>query len=163
VGSANSAVDAALETCRKGAIVTMVVREPEIQQNVKYWVRPDIINRIKEGSINAWFNSSVDAITAHDVTITTPEGTKQIANDYVLAMTGYMPDFTFLQNIGVEIETIENNRQPAHNPNTLETNVPGIFLAGVICGGMQTNKWFIENSRVHAPMITSTIAKRIFG
>ena len=105
VGSANSAVDAALETYRKGAYVTMVIREPEIQQNVKYWVRPDIINRIKEGSINAWFNSSVDAITAHDVTITTPEGTKQIANDYVLAMTGYMPDFTFLQNMQLKLRS----------------------------------------------------------
>ena len=163
VGSANSAVDAALETCRKGAYVTMVIREPEIQQNVKYWVRPDIINRIKEGAITAWFNSSVEAITANDVTISTPIGIKQIANDYVLAMTGYMPDFTFLQNMGVDIDTIENNRQPTHNPNTLETNVPGIFLAGVICGGMQTNKWFIENSRVHAPIITSILAKRIFG
>lgn len=160
VGSANSAVDAALETCRKGANVTMVVREPEIQHNVKYWVRPDIINRIKEGSITAWFNSSIDAITENEVTITTPEGSKKLQNDYVLAMTGYMPDFSFLKMMGVGIETKDNNTLPIHNPITLETNVPGIFLAGVICGGMQTNKWFIENSRVHATIITTEIVNQ---
>lgn len=161
VGSANSAVDAALETYRKGAEVTMVIREPEIQQNVKYWVRPDIVNRIKEGSINAWFNSSIKEISENEVIISTPEGEIHISNDFVLAMTGYMPDFSFLQQMGIEIVEKDNIVLPDHNPDTLESNVAGIFLAGVICGGSQTNKWFIENSRIHAPIITEEIKKRL--
>jgi putative YpdA family bacillithiol system oxidoreductase len=161
VGSANSAVDAALETYRKGAEVTMVIREPEIQQNVKYWVRPDIVNRIKEGSINAWFNSSIKEISENEVIISTPEGEIHISNDFVLAMTGYMPDFSFLQQMGIEIVEKDNIVLPNHNPDTLESNVAGIFLAGVICGGSQTNKWFIENSRIHAPIITEEIKKRL--
>jgi thioredoxin reductase (NADPH) len=161
VGSANSAVDAALETYRKGSEVTMVIREPEIQQNVKYWVRPDIVNRIKEGSINAWFNSSIKEISESEVIISTPEGEIQISNDFVLAMTGYMPDFSFLQKMGIEIVEKDNIVLPNHNPDTLESNVDGIFLAGVICGGSQTNKWFIENSRIHAPIITEEIKKRL--
>ena len=161
VGSANSAVDAALETYRKGAEVTMVIREPEIQQNVKYWVRPDIVNRIKEGSINAWFNSNIKEISESEVIISTPEGEIQISNDFVLAMTGYMPDFSFLQKMGIEIVEKDNILLPDHNPDTLESNVAGIFLAGVICGGSQTNKWFIENSRIHAPIITEEIKKRL--
>jgi thioredoxin reductase (NADPH) len=161
VGSANSAVDAALETYRKGSEVTMVIREPEIQQNVKYWVRPDIVNRIKEGSINAWFNSSIKEISESEVIISTPEGEIQISNDFVLAMTGYMPDFSFLQKMGIEIVEKDNIVLPNHNPSTLESNVDGIFLAGVICGGSQTNKWFIENSRIHAPIITEEIKKRL--
>jgi putative YpdA family bacillithiol system oxidoreductase len=161
IGSANSAVDAALETYRKGSEVTMVIREPEIQQNVKYWVRPDIVNRIKEGSINAWFNSSIKEISESEVIISTPEGETKISNDFVLAMTGYMPDFSFLQNMGIEIVEKDNIVLPNHNPDTLESNVAGIFLAGVICGGSQTNKWFIENSRIHAPIITEEIKKRI--
>jgi len=161
VGSANSAVDAALETYRKGSEVTMVIREPEIQQNVKYWVRPDIVNRIKEGSINAWFNSSIKEISESEVIISTPEGEIQISNDFVLAMTGYMPDFSFLQKMGIEIVEKDNIVLPNHNPDTLESNVAGIFLAGVICGGSQTNKWFIENSRIHASMITEQIKKRL--
>ena len=161
VGSANSAVDAALETYRKGAEVTMVIREPEIQQNVKYWVRPDIVNRIKEGSISAWFNSSIKEISENEVIISTPEGEIHISNDFVLAMTGYMPDFSFLQQMGIEIVEKDNIVLPDHNPDTLESNVAGIFLAGVICGGSQTNKWFIENSRIHAPIITEEIKKRL--
>jgi len=161
VGSANSAVDAALETYRKGSEVTMVIREPEIQQNVKYWVRPDIVNRIKEGSINAWFNSSIKEISESEVIISTPEGEIQISNDFILAMTGYMPDFSFLQKMGIEIVEKDNIVLPNHNPDTLESNVAGIFLAGVICGGSQTNKWFIENSRIHASIITEQIKKRL--
>jgi putative YpdA family bacillithiol system oxidoreductase len=139
----------------------MVIREPEIQQNVKYWVRPDIVNRIKEGSINAWFNSSIKEISESEVIISTPEGEIQISNDFVLAMTGYMPDFSFLQKMGIEIVEKDNIVLPNHNPSTLESNVDGIFLAGVICGGSQTNKWFIENSRIHAPIITEEIKKRL--
>jgi thioredoxin reductase (NADPH) len=161
IGSANSAVDAALETFRKGAEVTMVVREPEIQQNVKYWVRPDIVNRIQEGSIKAWFNSNIKQIDKEEVTISTPNGIVSISNDFVLAMTGYMPDFSFLQKIGIEIVEKDGILLPNHNSNTMESNVPGIFLAGVICGGTQTNKWFIENSRVHASIIVEEIKKRL--
>ncbi|UXX80733.1 YpdA family putative bacillithiol disulfide reductase [Reichenbachiella carrageenanivorans] len=156
VGAANSAVDVALETYRKGADVTMVVREPEINPRVKYWVRPDIENRIKESSIKAYFNSSIAEIKKTEVTIDTPNGKVNLENDFVLAMTGYQPSFTFLKSLGITIGS-DDMQTPAHNPETMETNVAGIFLAGVVCGGLQTNKWFIENSRVHAEMITKKI------
>ncbi len=157
VGSANSAVDVALETYRKGAKeVTMVIREPEISEKVKYWVRPDMVNRINEGTIKAYFNSSITEITEQAITVKTPEETLSIENDFVLAMTGYQPDFTFLKSCGIQIGDDEF-KTPHYDPETQETNVPGIFLAGVICGGLKTNKWFIENSRVHAEVIISHI------
>lgn len=160
VGAANSAVDVALEVYRKGAkSVTMIVRETEINSRVKYWVRPDIENRIKEGSITAHFNSSITAITEHTVDIETPEGSQTIENDFVLAMTGYQPDFTFLEHLGVEIGADEF-KTPKYDEVTMETNVPGIYLAGVICGGLKTNSWFIENSRVHAEMIIADIKSK---
>ncbi|SMD34043.1 thioredoxin reductase (NADPH) [Reichenbachiella faecimaris] len=158
VGAANSAVDVALETYRKGAEVTMVVREPEINPRVKYWVKPDIENRIKESSILAYFDSSITEIREKEVDIQTSKGSKTLANDFVLAMTGYQPNFTFLKSMGVKIESDEM-QTPAHNPETMETNVKGIYLAGVICGGLQTNKWFIENSRIHAEVIIKEIVK----
>jgi thioredoxin reductase (NADPH) len=159
VGGANSAVDVALETFRKGAEVTMVVREPEINPRVKYWVRPDIENRIAESSIKAYFNSSIMEIREKEVDIKTTEGDLTIENDFVLAMTGYQPNFDFLESIGIEIGK-DDMKTPSHNPETMETNVPNIFLAGVICGGLQTNKWFIENSRVHAEVILKEIIER---
>lgn len=159
VGAANSAVDVALETYRKGAEVTMVVREPEINPRVKYWVRPDIENRIKESSIAAHFNSNLSEIRETEVDIETPDGKLTIENDFVLAMTGYQPNFSLLKSMGITIGNDEM-KTPSHNPETMETNVPGIFLAGVICGGLQTNKWFIENSRVHAEVIVKTILDR---
>ena len=159
VGAANSAVDVALETFRKGAEVTMVVREPEINSRVKYWVRPDIENRIAESSIKAYFNSSITSIREKEVDVQTPEGGLTIENDFVLAMTGYQPNFDFLESMGVEIGT-DDMKIPSHDPETMETNVPNIFLAGVICGGLQTNKWFIENSRVHAEVILNKIIER---
>lgn len=159
VGAANSAVDVALETYRKGAEVTMVVREPEINPRVKYWVRPDIENRIKESSIAAHFNSNLSEIRETEVDIETPNGKLTIENDFVLAMTGYQPNFSLLKSIGIAIGNDEM-KTPSHNPETMETNVEGIFLAGVICGGLQTNKWFIENSRVHAEVIVKTILER---
>jgi thioredoxin reductase (NADPH) len=159
VGGANSAVDVALETFRKGADVTMVVREPEINPRVKYWVRPDIENRIAETSIVAHFNSSITSIRDKDVDVQTPDGVLTIENDFVLAMTGYQPNFDFLESIGIEIGK-DDMKTPSHNPETMETNVPNIFLAGVICGGLQTNKWFIENSRVHAEVILREIIER---
>jgi thioredoxin reductase (NADPH) len=157
VGAANSAVDVALETFRKGAEVTMVIRENEIQDNVKYWVKPDIENRIKEGEICAYFNSNVKAIREDEIDIITPDGPLTVKNDFVLAMTGYKPDFSFLISIGVELNMDDELCIPMHNPDTMETNVAGIYLAGVICGGTQTNKWFIENSRIHAEVVVDQI------
>ena len=159
VGAANSAVDVALETFRKGAEVTMVVREPEINSRVKYWVLPDIENRIKESSIKAYFNSGIVEIRETEVDIQTPEEKLTIENDFVLAMTGYQPNFTLLKSLDIAIGE-DNMKTPSHNPETMETNVNNIFLAGVICGGLQTNKWFIENSRVHAEVIVKTISNR---
>ncbi|WP_420582415.1 YpdA family putative bacillithiol disulfide reductase [Reichenbachiella sp.] len=157
VGAANSAVDVALETYRKGAEVTMVIREPEINPRVKYWVRPDIENRIKESSITAYFDSSIAEIRETEVDVRSPKGTLTLANDFVLAMTGYQPNFTFLKSLGITIGEDEM-QTPTHNPETMETNIQGIYLAGVICGGLQTNKWFIENSRMHAEVIINEIA-----
>jgi len=158
IGAQNSAVDAALETWRKGAEVTMVVRGPEIGQRVKYWVRPDIENRIKEGSIKAYFNSTVKAIRDGEVDIATPEGTITIPNNWILALTGYQPDLPFLKKIGIQLCDDETCK-PAYNEETHETNQKGIYLAGVICGGMNTHRLFIENSREHAVKIIENIAK----
>lgn len=156
IGAANSAVDVALETYRKGADVTMVVRQPEISPRVKYWVRPDIENRIKESSIKAYFQSTLKEIRALEVDIETQDGLVTIENDFVLAMTGYQPDFSFLKSIGIQIGADDMNT-PMHNDETMQTNIEGVYLAGVICGGLQTNKWFIENSRVHAQNIIAHI------
>ncbi len=158
VGAANSAVDVALETWRKGADVTMVIREDSIRESVKYWVKPDIENRIKEGSIKAFFNSTVKKITPDSVDINTPEGSKTLLNDFVLAMTGYQPPFEFLERCGIRFNNDEYHT-PVYNDETMETTVKGIYLAGVVCGGLKTNKWFIENSRVHASMIMGNIMR----
>jgi thioredoxin reductase (NADPH) len=159
VGSSNSAIDVALETYRKGADVTLVIRGEEVSSRVKYWVRPDIINRIKEGSIRVYFNSNLKAIREHEVDIETPEGTVTIPNDFVMAMTGYRPNFEFLKKLGINLT--EDKFIPHYNPETMETNLPGLYLAGVVCGGLDTHLWFIENSRVHAEMILEDIvAKR---
>lgn len=159
IGASNSAIDAALECYRKGADVTLIIRGEEVGQRVKYWVRPDIINRIKEGSIKAYYNANVIEITLDYIRVATPEGDAILANDFVLALTGYKPNFSFLKSLGVTLSEDEN-RVPLYNQNTMETNVSGLFLAGVICGGMQTHKWFIENSRIHAKMILDTITSR---
>jgi thioredoxin reductase (NADPH) len=156
VGASNSSVDAALETYRKGARVTMVVRGPEVGKRVKYWVRPDIINRIEEGSIKAYFNSNLTEVREHEAVIDTPEGRITIANDFVLALTGYQPDFELLKRFGVLLSEDEK-LLPAHDPDTMETNRKGLFLAGVVCGGMDTHLWFIENSRDHAQKIITQI------
>lgn len=159
VGANNSAVDAALETYRKGAEVTMVIRENEIGKRVKYWVKPDIENRIAEGSIKAYFNSTVAAIHEHSVEIKTPEGIVTIPNNYVIAMTGYKPDLSFLKNAGIEL-SVDEKLRPTYNPVTMETNVKNIYLAGVVCGGMDTHTWFIENSREHASFIVNDIVQK---
>lgn len=159
VGANNSAVDAALETWRKGARVTMVIRGETIGERVKYWVRPDIINRIEEGSIQAYFQSNLLAIRSGEVDIQTPDGKLTLPNDHVLLMTGYQPDLTFLQNCGIQLSP-DAIRQPVYNPITYQTNVAGLYLAGVICGGMNTHRLFIENSREHAKAIIQDILQQ---
>ena len=159
VGASNSSVDAALETWRKGAEVTMVVRKDTISKSVKYWVKPDIENRIKEGSIKAYFNSNVQSVSEHSVDIATPEGLITIENDFVLALTGYHPDFSLL--IHLQITLSDDEKQcPLYNGETMESTQPGIYLAGVVCGGYDTHKLFIENSRVHAEKIIDAIAHK---
>jgi thioredoxin reductase (NADPH) len=135
----------------------MVVRQEEIGTRVKYWVRPDIVNRIQEGSIKAYFNSCISEIREQEVDIFTPEGKITLANDCVIAATGYQPDLSFLQKLGIELSE-DVVRKPSYDPVTHETNVPGIYLAGVICGGMDTHSLFIENSREHAIKIMDHIA-----
>jgi putative YpdA family bacillithiol system oxidoreductase len=159
VGSNNSAVDVALETWRKGAQVTMVIREQEIGKSVKYWVRPDIENRIAEGSIKAYFGSEISKITENSVIISTEEGEISIENDWVLAMTGYKPNLPFLEKLGIKLSEDEQ-RKPEYNQTTMETNLPNVFIAGVICGGMDTRSLFIENSRVHAELIVRRILEK---
>ena len=134
VGASNSAVDAALECYRKGAEVTMIVRGPEIGRRVKYWVRPDIENRINEGSIKAYYNTTIKEISKDNLVLDTPDGTLSIENDYVLALTGYKPNFEFLQKIGIQLSD-DQKLYPQYNEETMETNIENLFLAGVICGG----------------------------
>ena len=158
VGSSNSAIDVALETYRKGAEVTLVIRDAEVSHRVKYWVRPDILNRIKEASIKAHFNSRLKAIREYEVDIETPGGIITIANDFVMAMTGYRPNFEFLKKLGIKLTG--DKFIPHYNPDTMETNLTGLYLAGVVCGGLDTHLWFIENSRIHADMIVGDITRK---
>jgi thioredoxin reductase (NADPH) len=160
VGANNSAVDAALETWRKGANVTMVIQNEEIGQRVKYWARPDIVNRINEGSIKAYFNSSIKSIHENEVIVKTPDGDINIKNDWVIAATGYQPNLDFLKSIGIELNSAENLK-PIYNEATHETNQPGIYVAGVICGGLNTHSWFIENSIIHAEIIANHIKQKL--
>jgi thioredoxin reductase (NADPH) len=159
IGAANSAVDVALETWRKGAEVTIIVREPALRESVKYWVKPDIENRIKEGSIKAYFNTEVIKITPSTIEIKTPTGQVSLANDFVLAMTGYQPPFDFMKTMGIAFQDDEFHT-PQFNEETMESNVANLYLAGVVCGGLKTNKWFIENSRVHAEMIVADLKRK---
>ena len=159
IGSANSAVDVALELYRKGAkSVTMIIREEEIGKNVKYWARPDINNRIKEGSIKAYFKADIKEITEDKIRFKIPEKEIVIENDFVLAMTGYKPNFQLLESLGVEFQEDEF-KTPVYNSITMQSNQMGVYLAGVVCGGLKTNKWFIENSRIHANIIMDHVKK----
>ena len=159
VGAGNSAADVALDTYRKGAkSVTMIIRESEIGENIKYWVRPDIINRIESKEIKAYFNSEIVEIREKSITINTESKKIEIQNDFVLAMTGYQPNYNLLENLNVKILDDEF-RTPSYNEKTMKTNIDGVFLAGVICGGLKTNKWFIENSRDHSEKIIAEIIK----
>jgi thioredoxin reductase (NADPH) len=160
IGGANSAVDAALELFRVGAQVTMVVREDSLWQGIKYWVKPEIENRINEGSIKAYFNSTVQKISEKSIEIKTPVKLITLENDFVFAMTGYHPDFDFLKKIGVQLES-DQYLSPNHDTETFETNRPGLFLAGVVCSGMETSRLFIENSREHAIKIFDYLQKRL--
>lgn len=160
VGGANSAVDAALECWRKGAEVSMVLLGEEVDQNVKYWVRPDIMNRIKEGSIRAFTHSKVKEIREHEVVISAPEGEVTIANDFVLAMTGYRPNFALLDQLGVQM-SLDEKKQPCYDETNQESNIPGVYLAGVVCGGLNTREFFIENSIVHAESIVKDIVGKL--
>jgi thioredoxin reductase (NADPH) len=152
VGAGNSAVDVALETYRRSAEVTMVIRESALKDSIKYWVKPDIENRIAEGGIKAFFNSTIEAIRPTEVDILTPQGRVTLENDYVLAMTGYRPNYSFLEKIGIEIAN-DDVKTPVYNEDTFESNRPGIFLAGVVCGGLNTSRWFIENAHDHSTRI----------
>lgn len=156
VGASNSSVDAALEIYRKGGDVTMIIRGKEIGQRVKYWVRPDIINRIEEGSIQVYYEAEIESILENKVFIHQYGKQITLQNDYVLALTGYLPDFDFLEKMGIELSE-DGKKKPFYNEETMETNQKGIYLAGVICGGMETHKWFIENSRIHARIIMDSI------
>lgn len=159
IGSSNSAVDAALEIYRKGGNVTMIIRHNEISKSVKYWVKPDIENRIREGSIQAFFGAELLEVKEHSVVFKTKnQEIREIENNFVLAMTGYLPDFDFLKTIGVDLNGECQN--PTYNPETMQTNVEGIYLAGVVCGGRDTHLWFIENSRIHAKQIIKDIVEK---
>ncbi|MDT0293322.1 YpdA family putative bacillithiol disulfide reductase [Mesonia ostreae] len=156
IGASNSSVDAALEVYRKGGNVSMIIRGKSIGERVKYWVRPDIINRIEEGSISVYYESQLKEIRDNEIEINTPNGIKTLKNDFVLALTGYQPNFAFLESMGIRLGDTEK-KIPTYNPQTMETNQKGIYLAGVICGGLETHKWFIENSRIHAKIIMENI------
>jgi len=159
IGANNSAVDAALETWRKGAEVTMVIRNGEIGRRVKYWVKPDIENRIKEGSIKAFFNAGIKEIREHEVLINTADEVVSVPNDFVIAATGYQPNLAFLEKLGINL-CANSNRTPVYDSDSHETNIKGIYIAGVICGGMDTHSLFIENSREHAVKIIKNIVEK---
>lgn len=159
VGASNSSIDAALEIYRKGAEVTLVIRAPEISPRVKYWVRPDIENRIAAGEIKALFRSNITRIASDKVEVNTPNGPLVLENDFVLALTGYRPNFEFLDHLGIQVPDTPPCI-PVHNSLTMETHIKGLYLAGVVCGGLNTHLWFIENSRVHAEIIVADICRK---
>jgi thioredoxin reductase (NADPH) len=159
IGGKNSAAIAALELWRSGAHVTLIYRGPGVTPNVKYWIKPDIENRIKDGEIKAFFETDVVEITPDAVIVETPEGRQTLPNDFVFAMTGYHPDFNFLEQLGVLLEGPD--KLPVCNAETLESNVPGIYLAGVIVAGSRTHEIFIENGRFHGRQIAAALASNL--
>ncbi len=160
VGARNSACDAALETYYKGSEVTMAIRGEEISPKVKYWIRPNIENRIKEGSIKAYFKTIVKEIRPHEVVLEGPDGAFTLENDFVLAMTGYQPNFELFQHFGIACSE-DDIKLPIQNADTLETNLPNVYMAGVVCSGLQTSKLFIENTRDHAEIIIDQIIQTV--
>ncbi len=161
VGAANSACDAALECWQKGADVTMAIRGGSIYEKVKYWIRPNIENRIQEGSIKAYFHTQVTAIETDKVRLQTPDGPLEIANDWVLAMTGYQPNYDLLRRLGLQIDSEHEACLPVYDEDTLETSLPGVYMAGVVCAGMKTNRLFIENTRNHGDIIVGQITGQL--
>lgn len=160
IGAGNSAVDVALETYRSHANVTLAVRGSQIKETVKYWVKPDIENRIKNNEIDSYFNTEVKEIKPKEVVLETPDGTKTIPNNFVLAMTGYQPNFKLMTRFGIEL-TDNEKRMPVYNEESLETNRKGVYVAGVVCGGMDTSSLFIENTRIHAQHIAKDIKQKL--
>ena len=158
VGAKNSAAKAALALTRAGARVTLVVRGPEISPSVKYWIRPDLLNRIAEGRITAYFNASVQEIAPAAVLLATPDGPAEVSADFVYALTGYLPDEALLARLGIVPDPADEARAPLFDPATHETNRPGVFVAGTVCGGRATSRWFIENGRHHAQLIVQRLA-----
>jgi len=159
IGGKNSAAIAALELWRHGARVTLIHRDAEIHRHVKYWIKPDIENRIKNGEIKAYFRSQLTEITPDAVKLATPDGPVTLKNDFVFAMTGYHPDFSFLETMGVKFAGTD--RLPVCDAVTLESNVPGIYLAGVIVAGSRTNEIFIENGRFHGKQIAQALTAKL--
>ncbi len=161
IGGKNSAAEAALDLWRHGARVTLVYRGSQMHHHVKYWVRPDVENRIKAGEITAYFNSTVQEIGPDYVVLLTPNGSRRVKNDFVFAMTGYHPDYDFLRSIGIELSAEQH--RPFCDPETLESNVPGVYVAGVIVAGSKTNEIFIENGRFHGQQIAAHLKETLGG
>jgi thioredoxin reductase (NADPH) len=159
VGGKNSAAIVALDVYRAGGRVTLVHRHKQLSDRIKYWILPDIENRIKSGEIKAYFESSVEEIGEDFVRLRTPQGDVRLPNDFVLAMTGYQPDLEFLTRAGIEFDPA--SQRPRTNSETLESDRPGVYLAGVIVAGMHTNEIFIENGRFHGIQIAEDIAKKL--
>jgi len=159
IGGKNSAAEVALDLWRHGARVTLVHRDETISPSVKYWVRPDLENRIKNNEINAHFRSSVQEIGSDFVLLNTPKGSLRLPNDFVFAMVGYHPDYDFLRSVGLELSDIQY--RPVCDPETLESNVPGIYVAGVIVAGSRTNEIFIENGRFHGKQIAAHLRQKL--
>jgi thioredoxin reductase (NADPH) len=157
IGAKNSAAKAALDCYRHGAQVTMIVRSDVLSDKIKYWIKPDLENRIKEGSIKALFNTEVLEIRESSIVVSALDGTREIENDWVLATTGYHPDFEFLEGLGLEFKD-DGFRTPSYDDATFETTRPGVYIAGTVCGGYQTSRWFIENGRFHARQIAKHIS-----
>ena len=160
IGGKNSAAIAALDLWRHGAQVTLVHRGEELHRHIKYWIKPDIENRVKNGEIAAYFSSTVESITEDSITLNTPDGRVTLENDFVFALTGYHPDFSFLESLGVHLDE-SNDRCPVCDSNSLESNVPGIYLAGVIVAGERTNEIFIENGRFHGKQIADSLRSKL--
>ena len=158
VGAKNSSAKAALQLTRAGANVTLLVRGPEVSDSVKYWIRPDLVNRIAEGRITAHFNTTIVAIRPGAVDVLTPAGPLIVPTDFVYALTGYHPDEALLGRLGVEPDPADEARAPLFDPATHETTRPGLFVAGTVCGGRATSRWFIENGRHHAQLIAAHLA-----
>ena len=161
VGAKNSSAKAALQLTRAGAKVTLIVRGPAISDSVKYWIRPDLVNRIAEGRITAHFNTTITAITPEAVEIRTPAGPLRIATDFVYALTGYHPDEALLGRLGIEPDPADEACAPLFDPATHQTTRPGLFVAGTVCGGRATSRWFIENGRHHAQLIAAHLATHL--